>query len=292
MLMRKIKYGLCAVIAATLLIGAGCTPKPPVPTNQEPAPQAAAPAPKSGIEEPVPPPKEEMVCDKPLTEEPTDALVKTVIDGDTVDLADGTRIRVVGIDTPETKDPRKPVQCFGTEASAQMKKLVEGKMVHLEINPGDTVDKYCRQLRYLSLANMDVGAELIRSGYAFAYRPYPHVRMDQYVQLEAEAKAAKRGLWASDTCAGDASTGVLQDTDTPTSEEVSAPNPTPTTTPTSVQPTTPAATCTCPTKDLDCSDFSSRAAAQAVYDCCMAVKKADVHRLDGNDNDGLACESL
>lgn len=277
-----------------LLVGAGCG-----------APSVIGPGagtdngapPDSGPVGDLPPPPPEP--DGALAE----AVVTRVIDGDTVEISGGTDIRIIGIDTPETKDPRKPVQCFGVEATAQMKKLVEGKVVRLEINPGDELDKHGRDLRYLMLGDIDVGAEMIRDGYAFAYRPFPHVRMDQYVQLEADAKAAKRGLWAPDTCAGDPNTGVLQNINTPaiaapdtnptpvTSTPTSAPNPTPAPAP-PTSPVEPTATCVCPTEDKDCGDFSSHAAAQAVYDCCMQLRGSDVHRLDGNDNDGLACESI
>ncbi|MBU3968627.1 thermonuclease family protein [Patescibacteria group bacterium] len=55
--------------------------------------------------------------------------VTRVIDGDTIEIEGGERVRYIGIDTPETVDPRKPVQCFGVEASKKNKELVEGKMV-------------------------------------------------------------------------------------------------------------------------------------------------------------------
>lgn len=219
----------------------------------------------------------------------TEAKVKAVVDGDTVDLENGTRVRVVGIDTPETVDPRKSVQCFGVEASNKMKQLVTGKTIVLTKSAvGDSIDKYGRQLYYLSLDNVDIGAKLIEDGYACAYTSYPHDRNDAYVALQQQAKIAKRGLWADSTCSGNAntnSTTVTTNTNTSTLNNTN-------TTITNTRPTPmPTASCNC-TNDLDCSDFASHAAAQEVYNCCMEKVGYDFHKLDGNDNDGLACESL
>lgn len=129
------------------------------------------------------------------------AKVLKVVDGDTihVQLSDGKKekVRVIGIDTPETKDPRKPVQCFGKEASAQMSRLVNGKTVTLERNPAEDRDKYGRLLRYVALDGEDIGARMIAEGYAFSYKRFPHPRLEAYNQLEKEARGALRGLWGS-----------------------------------------------------------------------------------------------
>lgn len=129
------------------------------------------------------------------------AKVLKVIDGDTVhvQLTEGQKekIRIIGIDTPETKDPRKPVQCFGKEASKQMHKLVNGKTVVLERNPAGDRDKYKRLLRYISLNGEDIGAAMIRDGFAFSYKQFPHPRLEEYNLLEREAREAIRGLWGN-----------------------------------------------------------------------------------------------
>src|SRR5581483_3334124 len=65
-------------------------------------------------------------------------VVKKVIDGDTIELSTGQKVRYIGIDTPETVDPRKPVQCFGKEAAEENKKLVLGKTVRLEKDVSET----------------------------------------------------------------------------------------------------------------------------------------------------------
>lgn len=129
------------------------------------------------------------------------ATVVRVVDGDTIQvkLASGKRekVRIIGIDTPETVDPRKAVQCYGKEASAKMKALLNRKKVTLEMNPAENKDKYGRLLRYVNLKGKDIGAQMITDGYAFSYKSYPHPRLEQYNELEKKASEAKTGLWGS-----------------------------------------------------------------------------------------------
>jgi micrococcal nuclease len=133
-------------------------------------------------------------CRGPLT-----VTVTSVVDGDTIvaQRESGTemKVRIVGIDTPETVDPRRPPQCYGPEASAETHALLEGKTVILETKPDEDKDKYGRLLRYVRLNGEDVGAQLIREGYAFSYRSFPHPRLKDYNALEKEAKKEKRGVW-------------------------------------------------------------------------------------------------
>ena len=130
--------------------------------------------------------------------------VTRVIDGDTIEVEVGLvirRVRLVGIDTPETKDPRKPVECFGQEAAARMNSLVGGRTVRLEKDPvGDTVDRYGRLLRYVYSGDRLVNAEMIRQGYARAYLHFPFTRRDEFREHEREARERERGLWARDAC--------------------------------------------------------------------------------------------
>ena len=124
--------------------------------------------------------------------------VLRAIDGDTLQISEHGRteiVRIIGIDSPETVDPRKPVQCYGPEASKEMHALADGKEITLETRPGDDRDKYGRLLRYIRLGGRDLGAEMIEEGYARSYRPFPHPRMGLYNELEAQAKTAKRGVW-------------------------------------------------------------------------------------------------
>ena len=126
------------------------------------------------------------------------ARVVRVVDGDTIKVAMGSKevtVRYIGIDTPETVDPRRPVQRFGKEASERNKNLVEGKSVRLEKDVSET-DRLGRLLRYVYVNDDMVNATLVREGFAHAVSFPPDVRyQDMFRQLEREAREAKRGLW-------------------------------------------------------------------------------------------------
>jgi micrococcal nuclease len=128
--------------------------------------------------------------------------VVSFADGDTITLdMDGTEetIRMIGVDTPETKDPRKPVQCFGQAASDFTKQLIGSQPVRLESDPLSTNrDRYNRLLRYVYLPDGRlVEAEVIRGGYGFAYTSFPFTKSDEFVGYQREAREQNRGLWAS-----------------------------------------------------------------------------------------------
>ena len=133
-------------------------------------------------------------------------LVKRVIDGDTIEVdISGVikKVRFIGIDTPETVDPRKTVQCFGKEASNRTKELLMNKYVFLSTDTvGDTIDGYGRLLRYVRLIDKleSFNEQLIREGYAYAYTKYPFAKMADFVALQKSAKENGRGLWAPGVC--------------------------------------------------------------------------------------------
>lgn len=129
------------------------------------------------------------------------------VDGDTLYTdCDATRIRLVGVDTPETVSPSKPVQCFGAEASAYTKTLV-GKVVYLEsdASQGDT-DRYGRPLRFLYLEDgTSWNMKQILEGYGNYDGKYSKsAYMPKYQAAAQDAKANQRGLWSPSTCNGDA----------------------------------------------------------------------------------------
>lgn len=131
-------------------------------------------------------------------------LVKRVVDGDTIELETGQKLRYIGINTPETVHPTKPVECFGHEAAAKNKELVEGKRVRLEKDVSET-DKYGRLLRYVYLNNTFINDYLVRQGYAHASTFPPDVKyQDQFTQAEREARQNNMGLWS--VCQSQAST--------------------------------------------------------------------------------------
>lgn len=126
--------------------------------------------------------------------------VAKVVDGDTVVLSTGEKVRYIGIDTPETVDPRRPIACFGKEASDENKKLVEGKEVILEKDVSET-DKFGRLLRFVYIKKDDgstvfVNDYLVRQGFARASTYPPDVKFStQFVAAEKEARENLRGLW-------------------------------------------------------------------------------------------------
>jgi micrococcal nuclease len=132
--------------------------------------------------------------------------VMKVVDGDTIDVQiDGKveRLRLIGINTPETVDPRKPVECFGKEASAKAKELLTGEEVELESDPTqDDRDKYGRLLRYVTTKDgLFYNLEIIRQGYAYEYTydvPYAHQK--EFKAAQSEAKNSGKGLWADGAC--------------------------------------------------------------------------------------------
>jgi micrococcal nuclease len=119
-----------------------------------------------------------------------------VIDGDTVELEGGERVRLIGVNTPESVDPRRPVERFGKEAFEFTRRLAEGKALRLEYD-AETRDQYGRTLAYIYLPDGTLlNAEIIRQGYGFAYTRFPYRRTQEFVALEREAREHGRGLWA------------------------------------------------------------------------------------------------
>ena len=124
-------------------------------------------------------------------------LVERVVDGDTIVVRDVGRVRLIGVDTPETVHPSRPVEFFGREASAFTKQLVDGKRVLLEYDRQRT-DRYGRTLAYVHLPDGTfVNAEIIRRGYGHAYTRFPFKYLDRFRGLERDARRAGRGLWGS-----------------------------------------------------------------------------------------------
>jgi micrococcal nuclease len=128
--------------------------------------------------------------------------VVSVEDGDTivVDMAGKEeRVRFIGVDTPEVKDPRKPVQCFGKAASNFTRQIIGANSVRLEADPENTNrDRYNRLLRYVYLQdNTLVNAKIIEEGYGFAYTSFPFTKKEEFKALENQARKDNRGLWGS-----------------------------------------------------------------------------------------------
>ena len=217
-----------------------------------------------------------------------------VVDGDTVDVrVDGKveRIRIIGLDTPETVDPRKAVQCFGREASAHGKELLPiGTPVTLEADPTqDARDRYGRMLAFIIVetepgTTINYTREMIAGGYGhhYVYR-HPSLYADAFALAQDDAQAGGFGLWGAETCAGQAYPKRDLEDDA----------------------TAPASVALVPVEDdatladgfdartfigkgdaFNCPAFASQAQAQAV----LRADPRDPNRLDP-DRDGIACES-
>lgn len=147
---------------------------------------------------------------RPTSTIETNATIVRVVDGDTfVAVLDGEegefKVRMLGINTPETVDPRRPVECFGKEASHRLKSLLTpGLRVSLKGDPqADDRDKYLRLLRNVQLPDgTDVNASMVRDGYAEAYLSFPlnRERKQELKKLQEIARASQSGLWSPSVC--------------------------------------------------------------------------------------------
>jgi len=207
--------------------------------------------------------------------------VKKVVDGDTVAFdIDGKEevLRLIGINTLETVDPRKPVQCFGVEASNKAKETLNGKNVVLESDETQTDrDKYGRLLRYIYLEDgTNFNKMMIEEGYAYEYTyETPYKYQAGFKTAQQKSKDEKKGLWAEDTCNGEL-TKSTNDVSAQTTS-ASAKNETP------VQ-NSDSSSGTCAGKHL-CGQMTSCKEAYFYLNTC------GVSSLD-RDKDGIPCETI
>ncbi len=131
-------------------------------------------------------------------------LVTRVVDGDTIIVGARERVRLIGVDTPETKHPQKPVEYYGKEATAFTRRMVQGKRVRLEFDQTNSQmghkDKYKRTLAYVFLQDGTfLNAEIIKQGYGHAYTRFPFKYLDEFRSYEREAREQRRGLYGLPT---------------------------------------------------------------------------------------------
>ncbi len=136
------------------------------------------------------------------------ARVNRVVDGDTIivrklsDYGDPTgplrRVRYIGVDTPESVKPDTPVQCYGKEAAAANKRLLDQKFVTIVFDE-EHYDRYGRTLGYVYLDKKQmVNAALLRDGYARTIVVPPNTaKRKEFAALEKEAKRTNKGLWGA-----------------------------------------------------------------------------------------------
>jgi micrococcal nuclease len=132
--------------------------------------------------------------------------VVRIVDGDTVIVQINDKketVRLIGLDTPEIIDPRKPVECFGKESSDEAKRILAEKSVRLKTDPSQaTRDKYHRLLAYLFLEDgINFNELMIKNGYGYEYTyDVPYAYQKEFKQAEKYARENKRGLWAEGVC--------------------------------------------------------------------------------------------
>lgn len=264
---KKLKFGSLAVVGLFILffgsayVSAIISPTPPKPQVESQKIETQSPSPTP-------------------TQKPENLIkVSRVIDGDTVELEDGKRLRLIGIDTPEKGD------CYSQEATNKAKELLEGQEVTLEKDVSET-DRYGRLLRYIWKGETLINEQLVKEGYASSYSYPPDIKyQDRMVAAQKEARDGNKGLWSA--CNSQTNTNITQPASTPTMKPAVKTN--------NTQPSSGGA-CkySCSSPDRDCSDFSTHAEAQTFFNCCGFTSSYDPMRLDkatGQGN-GLACESL
>lgn len=194
-----------------------------------------------------------------------DVVVTEVVDGDTLVVTGDQRVRLIGVDTPETRHPDLGVQCYGREASDFTARLLPpGTSVRLVLDV-EPLDRYDRLLAYVYKLDdgLFVNQALVAEGYAQVMTVPPNVRhADDFLAAQREARDAGRGLWSA--CPGEAVEEPVVDT-----------------APGACDPAYPDVCVPPPPPDLDCGDVDARA---------FTARPPDPHRFDG-DGDGIACNS-
>lgn len=180
--------------------------------------------------------QQKITNDAVAIQQPADAVntlytVASVIDGDTLKITVNGKsetLRLIGIDTPETADPRKPVQCFGKEASNKAKELLAGKKISIEADPSQGErDKYGRLLVYVRRSDgLFYNQYMIEQGYAHEYTyNVPYKYQAEFKAAQKAAQEAQRGLWSSTTCNGN-TTQVVPTTTTQSAPTATTDQPT------------------------------------------------------------------
>lgn len=214
-------------------------------------------------------------------ENKVNATVTDIVDGDTIDIrihGKEETVRLLLVDTPETVHPSKPVQKFGPEASQFAKEKLLGENVQVEYD-GPKRDKYDRLLAYIWIDDKMFNQMLLEQGlarYAYVYDP-PYEHSQNYKKAESNAQRQEKGIWSIE---GYVTSDGFVDRGSQTSNKQDDQNNS-----NADFKFDPSGV------DRDCSDFNTQAEAQKFYEAAGGPSK-DPHRLDGNDQDGLVCESL
>jgi micrococcal nuclease len=204
--LRGGRAGRAALTLAVALAVGGCagggggggtaTPSEPPATGAS-APSPTTPSPPGTT----PSPHEHRRSPRTPLPDGLDTTVTRIVDGDTLYVADlDERVRLIGVDTPETRHPDKGVECYGREATAHLRELVPpGTAVRVEFDV-DRIDRYDRPLGYLWRRSdgLHVNLAMVADGYAQALTIPPNVKhADEFVAAQRRAREADRGLWSA-----------------------------------------------------------------------------------------------
>ena len=133
------------------------------------------------------------------------AVCQRVVDGDTIVLNDGRKVRLIGVDTPESKHPNKPVEYFSKEAADYLTKQIEGKPIRLEYDSANAgrnnKGKYGRTLAYVYNDGKLINKEIIKNGYGRAYTKYPYDTnmKSEFYAAEIFARESGKGMWKNNS---------------------------------------------------------------------------------------------
>lgn len=295
---RRRLSAIAALLACVALAGACATEEESAAQEEPTAAQAASPAVRTEADrqsqtQGAPPTTQQRERPAPRPQGQVLAgTITSVVDGDTIKArvrGFETTVRLVGIDTPETRHPSRPVECFGPAASDRVKRILpQGQAVRLVTDPTqDTRDRYDRLLAYVykpgrSGARGSVNYSLVATGYAkvYIYRGVPFQHAGAFQAAERRARQQKLGLWGP-PCNGD-TTKRDPSVARPAPPPAPAPAPAPRSgSQTNCDPNYAGACIPPYPPDVNCGD---------IPDKNFRVVGEDVHGLDG-DSDGIACES-
>jgi len=145
-----------------------------------------------------------LILTMPAFCEPEGILVVRVIDGDTIVTSNNIHVRLLGVDTPELHHPQKKVECFAHEAKKFTESQVLNKKVKI-ILEGKQDDPWKRPLAWVWYGKYFkklLNAEIIKQGYGFSFRKYPTSKLEEFNELERQARQQQKGLWHPDACNG------------------------------------------------------------------------------------------
>jgi len=273
---KKIRYSLIGVLGLITLFFGGAYVAALVSPSPDKEPEVEITQKVSGLTAPSPTPTW-----TPTTapNNPDILLVKVarVIDGDTIEIEGGQRVRYIGIDTPELG---QNADCYAREAYEKNKELVGNEIVGLEKDVSET-DRYGRLLRYVYMGDLLINDVLVREGYANASSYPPDVKyQERFRGAEREARENSRGLWASCGVQG-AATSQPTITFAPTKPATISNTPAPTQAPAPQQQSGSGSyVCNC---KKTCTQISSCAEAQYQLNVCGCTER-------DRDNDGIACD--